>query len=92
MKYLVETTGDFCLYDLNGAQVVQAHRPTVVESTPFIERMAGDRLTKLETLADDASDAALAAARHEDELDEAIEALPRPAKPAAKKPTAKSAD
>lgn len=84
MKYLVETPGDFGLHDLMGAQTVKANRPTVVASTPFIERMIGLRLTKLEVLADEATDIPLQLAKNEAELEDAIAALPRAPKPAAK--------
>lgn len=86
MKYLVETPGDFGLHDLMGGQTVKAHRPTVVTSTPFIERMFGTRLTKLEVLADDATDTDLQLAKNEAELEDAIADLPRAPK-AAPKPT-----
>jgi hypothetical protein len=54
--------------------------------TPFMERHRGERLTVLETLADEASDADLAAAADEDALYAAIEALPRAEKVAKKAP------
>jgi len=81
VKALVETNGDYALHDINGRQTIQAYRPSVVELTAFVERHRGTRLTLIEMLADDASDTPLAAAKDEDELYLAIEALPRPAKP-----------
>ena len=90
-KLLVETNGDYSLYDLLGRQTIESYRPTVVTQTGFITRMRDDRLTVLEKLADDASDEALAEARNAEELAAAIEALPRPAKPAAPKPAEKPA-
>lgn len=78
MKLLVETTGTFALHDTIGRQTVEAFRPCVVTKTPFIESQVGLKLKVVEPLADDASDEALAAAKDEDELLEAIEALPRP--------------
>jgi hypothetical protein len=84
VKVLVETLGDFSLLDVNGRQTIQAFRPTVADLTAFVERHRGTRLTVLETLADDASDESLALAKNEDEIYAAIEALPRPEKPAAK--------
>lgn len=78
MKLLVETTGNFALHDTLGRQTVEAFRPCVVEGTPFIESHRGGKLKVIEALADDASDADLAAAKDEDELLEALEALPRP--------------
>lgn len=85
MKYLVETNGDYALYDLLENQVIQAFRPTVVKDTPFIQNMRGFRLTILSELEDSASDAALAAARDEDELATAIAKLPtREVKPTQK--------
>ena len=77
MKYLVETPGPFSLNDLHGGQNIKAHRPTVVTATPFVESMMGRRLTKLEVLADEATDEGLAAARNAEELEAAIDALPR---------------
>lgn len=77
MKLLVETTGDFGLYDLASGQEVEAHRPTVVKKTPFIQTKIGSRLTVLEELGDDAEDEALAAAANAKELAAAIKALPR---------------
>ncbi len=88
MKYLVETLGNYGLHDLMGGQTIKANRATVVEATPFVERMTGFRLVKLEVLADDASDETLQLARDDDELELAISNLPRPTKPA---PAAKPA-
>jgi hypothetical protein len=84
LKVLAETSGNFCLYDLIGGQIVEAHRPCVVELTAFLNTHRGDRLTVLETLADDAEDGALALAKDEDELAAAIADLPRADKPAPK--------
>jgi hypothetical protein len=81
MKLLVETTGNFGLYDLAARQVIQANRPTVVENTSFIQVNRGGKLTVLEILADDASDAPLQMAKDSTELAAAIAELPRPAKP-----------
>jgi hypothetical protein len=81
MKLLVETTGNFGLYDLNARQVIQANRPTVVGNTPFIQANRGTKLTVLEILADDASDAGLQMAKDSIELEAAIADLPRPPKP-----------
>jgi hypothetical protein len=78
VKLLVETTGQFALHDTIGRQTVEAFRPCVVTSTPFIESNRAGKLNVIEALADDASDADLAAAKNDDELLEAIEALPRP--------------
>lgn len=85
MKYLVETNGAYSLHDLLGRQTVRAGRPSVVTPTAFIESHRGTRLTVLETLADEASDAPLARSKNEEELDAAIAALPREDKPVAKK-------
>jgi hypothetical protein len=59
--------------------VVEAYRPTVVTSTPFIETQKGRKLRILEVLAEDAEDASLARARNKVELDKAVAELPRPA-------------
>lgn len=91
MKYLVETNGDYTLHDLIGRQTVRAARPTVVEATAFIEMHRGTKLTVLETLADDASDDALARSKNEEELEAAILALPRDDKPVSKKAAPKTA-
>lgn len=97
MKLLVETTGNFGLYDLQHRQVIQANRPTVVENTNFIQVNRGGKLQVLEILADDASDAGLQMATDSIELEAAIAALPRPVKaepktaePKAEKPAGKS--
>lgn len=84
MKLLVETTGDFMLHDTIGRQQVEAFRPCVVNGTSFIESHRGGKLKILEQLAEDASDEALAAATTDEELLEAIEALPRPKAAASK--------
>lgn len=84
MKVLVETTGDFCLHDLLGNQVIEAYRPTVVELTPFVTNLRGVRINVLEDLADDASDAELALAGTDAALEAAIAKLPRREKPAPK--------
>lgn len=81
MKLLVQTTGNFGLYDLIGRQEVAAYRPSVVTDTPFITRHKGSRLEVLEVLAKTADDSMLANAT---DLEAAIKALPRPVKPAAK--------
>lgn len=91
MKLLVQTNGDYALQDLFGGQVVQAFRPSVVTRTPFIEANRGGKLTVLEELDDEASDAMLAEAKTEDDLKAAIEALPRKEKPAVKTAAPKSA-
>lgn len=83
MKLLVQTTGDFALYDLATRQVIAAHRPSVVSNSPFIQNHRGTKLQVLETLADDATDAALADAK---DIEAAIKALPRAAAPEPKKP------
>jgi hypothetical protein len=82
VKLLVETLGNYGLYDLYGQQEVRPNRPTVVTRTPFIDVNRGAKLTVLEELADDASDEALAAATSDEELEAAIAALPRAKKPA----------
>lgn len=69
------------LLDLYGAQEVAAERPTVVTYTNFIGNNRGTRLEVIEELDEEATDAALAAAKNPDELAAAIAALPRPAKP-----------
>lgn len=66
------------LHDTLGKQTVEAFRPCVVTATSFIEGHRGGRLNLIEKLDDDATDATLAAATNDDELLEAIEALPRP--------------
>lgn len=76
MKYLVETLGDYGLFDLFGRQEVAAHRPTVVVPTAFIEGQKGRKLRVLAVLDDAADDAALAKAKDEKELEAAIAALP----------------
>lgn len=80
MKLLVETTGNFALYDLMANQVIQAGRPSVVTNTNFIQAHRGTKLTVLEILADDASDSELAVTTNSLELEAAIAALPRPEK------------
>lgn len=77
MKYLVETTGNFMLFDFFASQEVQAHRPTVVKATQFIENHLGKKLKKLDALTDEASDTGLAKAKNAEELKAAIDALPR---------------
>jgi hypothetical protein len=77
------------LMDSIGRQDIQASRPTVVKATDFVEKHIGKNLKKLDTLHDDASDEGLARAKNAEELQEAIDALPRhenakPAKAAAK--------
>lgn len=89
MKLLVQTNGNYGLLDLHGRQEVAASRPSVVTRTSFIDVNRGVKLVVLEELADDASDAALAAAATEEELAAAIAALPRPAKPESKAAAAK---
>lgn len=89
MKLLVQTTGDFALYDLAARQVIAAHRPTVVTNTAFIQNHRGTKLQVLDTLADSASDAALADAT---DLEAAIKALPRAPAPEPKKPHHKPKD
>lgn len=84
MKLLVQTNGEFGLYDLLGRQEIHAYRPCVVEATPFINVNIGAKLTVLEELADEASDAELAAAGTDEALEAAIAALPRREKPAPK--------
>lgn len=78
MKYLVETRGEYELFDLFGRQTVSAYRPSVVRHTPFIDNMKGLKLNVIEILADDAEDTALAAAANPEDLAKAIAALPRP--------------
>lgn len=77
MKLLVQTNGEYGLYDLNGRQEVAAFRPSVVTRTSFIDIHRGGKLTVLEELADEADDTALALATNDDELKAAIAALPR---------------
>lgn len=77
VKLLVQTNGAYVLYDMNGRQTVAAFRPSVVTRTAFIDLQRGSKLTVLEELADEATDATLAAATNEEELKAAIEALPR---------------
>lgn len=84
MKLLVQSIGNHTLLDLYGSQQIAAERPTVVTRTSFIDVNRGRKLEVLEELADDASDEALAEATTADELVAAIEALPRPPKPAMK--------
>lgn len=59
-KLLVETTGEFLLQDTfhPSRQIVQEHRPSVVEKTSFIEqRLAGGQIKLLAlNLKDEASD------------------------------------
>ena len=86
MKLLVETPGNFALHDTLGRQTVEAFRPCVVVGTSFIESHRGGKLKILETLADEATDDTLAAAKNDDELLEALEALPRPSAEPAKAP------
>lgn len=86
MKYLVETLGDYALHDLFGQQEISAFRPSVVRNTAFIEGLRGKKLRVIEELADDADDMALVGAK---DLEAALAALPRPAKPAAKPAAAK---
>lgn len=80
MKLLVETNGNYALYDLMARAVIQANRPTVVENTNFIQLQRGTKLTVLEVLGDDASDSELQVAKNAEELKAAIANLPRPAK------------
>ena len=92
MKLLVQTSGDFGLYDMALGQDIAASRPSVVERSSFVTNQVGlGRLEILEALADEASDAPLAAARTEAELKAALDKLPRPAAPAPKSPAAKPA-
>lgn len=86
MKLLVQSIGNHALLDLYGRQEIAASRPSVVTRTVFIDVNRGRKLEVLEELADDASDEALAAATNADELQAAIDALPRAPKPSAKKP------
>lgn len=76
MKLLVQTKGDYVLYDLTERQMIAAHRPSVVTVTPFITNHRGGKLEVIEELADEATDEMLADAK---DLDEALKALPRPA-------------
>lgn len=77
MKLLVQTNGDYGLYDMNGRQSIAAFRPTVVTRTAFVDNQRGNKLTVIEELADEATDDALAEARDEAELKAAVAALPR---------------
>lgn len=77
MKLLVQTKGNYALHDLIGRQTVQAYRPCVVTNNAFIEAHRAGKLEILEELADEATDATLAAARNEEELKAAIADLPR---------------
>jgi hypothetical protein len=61
LKLLVETTGKFMLLDLGGNQQVPSQRPGVVARNTFIEtRVAGDQLTILGQVSDEATDAEFA--------------------------------
>ena len=80
-KLLVETNGNFCLHDTLGRQTVEAYRPTVVNATAFIESHRGGKISVLEELAEDASDATLAKAKDAEELEKALAGLPRAKKP-----------
>ena len=58
-KQLIETTGSFELVDYAGTQttLIQASRPTVAESTPFVaSRAAIGQIKFLENLNDEATD------------------------------------
>lgn len=81
MKLLVETKGEYAIQDLIGRQIVEAYRPCVVEKTAFIGSMIGYKLNVLDELSDEADDKPLADAK---DLDAAIAALPRAAKPTPK--------
>ena len=88
MKYLVETTGNFMLVDPTTREEIQASRPSVVTTSSFVEGAIGKKLKKLDTLGDDAEDGPLARAKTPEELQAAIDDLPRHenAKPAPKAP------
>ena len=59
-RLLIETTGDFMLVDYGaGAVEIEAHRPTVVESTNFVQdRISRDQIAVLGEVNADATDAA----------------------------------
>lgn len=86
MKLLVQTKGDYALYDLVGRQVIAAHRPSVVTETTFITTQRGGKIEVLEELLDEADDETLNEAT---DLAAALKALPRPA-PTAPKITSKA--
>lgn len=77
MKLLVETNGDYSLYDMQGLQVIAAYRPSVVKKTAFIELHRGGKLTVIDELADEAEDSMLDSVTGAEELAAAIAALPR---------------
>lgn len=57
MKLIAETTGPFQLYAYSPEQFVQAHRPSVVRSTAFInQHMAAKRCLVLAQVNDEATD------------------------------------
>lgn len=41
MKHLVETSGDFMLYDIGTKSYIPHNRPAVIEVTPFISERIG---------------------------------------------------
>lgn len=62
-KVLVETTGEFFLFDREGDQEVEAFRPSVVQMTEFMEqRMALKQIKILGPLSDKATEEGFAKA------------------------------
>lgn len=73
MKILAETTGDFLLLDLSTGDTLEAHRPSVVSRSGFLDaRIALHQVTKLADLPDDATDAEFAGYWTESEGDKAL--------------------
>jgi hypothetical protein len=57
VKILAETTGDFMLADMSTGHDIQAHRPSVVARSGFIDsRIALGQVTKVADVPDEATD------------------------------------
>lgn len=59
MKFLIETTGDFMLYDVLNMQCVESDRPSVVADGPFLQAQMGLKNVRIliPDLPDEATDA-----------------------------------
>lgn len=79
MKVLAATKGDFQLVDFNnGGQVLQAHRPSVIVSTDFIQGRIGlNQVSILGEVNDEATDEEFVAtlAEYEGDEEKAVEAF-----------------